>query len=40
MQYWQLSQPKPPVSLYGQIFGDNVKIGFLLLAGMLLGTWT
>ncbi|WP_218081649.1 4-hydroxybenzoate octaprenyltransferase [Anthocerotibacter panamensis] len=36
-QYKQLVQPEIPVSLYGKIFVDNVKIGFVLLAGMILG---
>ena len=31
----QLSQPEPESSLYQSIFGQNVAIGFILLAGML-----
>jgi 4-hydroxybenzoate polyprenyltransferase len=37
VQYIQLSQPTPEPHLYGQIFGQNVLIGFILLAGMILG---
>ncbi|QUS62195.1 4-hydroxybenzoate solanesyltransferase [Synechocystis sp. PCC 7339] len=37
IQYIQLSAPTPEPKLYGQIFGQNVTIGFVLLAGMLLG---
>lgn len=37
VQYLQLSQPEPDPRLYGQIFGNNVLIGFILLAGMILG---
>lgn len=36
-QYQQLQKPNPA---YGQIFEDNVKIGFLLLGGMILGILT
>ncbi|MEB3831570.1 4-hydroxybenzoate solanesyltransferase [Phormidium sp. CCY1219] len=34
-QYLQLRQDNPPKPIYGQIFGQNVSIGFLLLAGMI-----
>lgn len=37
IQYIQLSQPAPEASLYGQIFGQNVVLGFVLLGGMILG---
>jgi len=37
IQYIQLSQPTQEPDLYGQIFGQNVLIGFILLAGMILG---
>jgi 4-hydroxybenzoate polyprenyltransferase len=36
-QYRQLAQPTPPPELYGKIFTQNVQIGFVLLAGMILG---
>lgn len=35
--YWQLTPKQPQPSVYGQIFGQNVWIGFLLLAGMVVG---
>jgi 4-hydroxybenzoate polyprenyltransferase len=31
----QLWQPEPPSSIYQRIFGQNVWIGFIVLAGML-----
>lgn len=37
VQYLQLSQPEVDGGLYGQIFGQNVLIGFILWGGMLLG---
>ena len=37
VQYIQLSQPTQEADLYGQIFGQNVLMGFILLAGMILG---
>lgn len=39
-QYSRLSQKTIPVSLYGDLFRQNVWIGFVLLAGMILGTST
>jgi len=38
-QTYLLSRYKPAQKLYGQIFKQNVQLGFVLLAGMLLGTW-
>lgn len=35
--YWQLRQPSIDPSVYGQIFRQNVWLGFVLLAGMELG---
>jgi 4-hydroxybenzoate polyprenyltransferase len=35
--YLQLRSPNPSPSLYGQIFRQNVWIGFVLLLGMVLG---
>ncbi|MCU0567540.1 MAG: 4-hydroxybenzoate octaprenyltransferase, partial [Oculatellaceae cyanobacterium Prado106] len=32
-----LRTPSPKPTLYGQIFQQNVWIGFILLAGMTLG---
>ncbi|MEB3160683.1 MAG: 4-hydroxybenzoate solanesyltransferase [Synechocystis sp.] len=37
VQYLQLSQPTQEPDLYGQIFGQNVLLGFILLVGMILG---
>jgi 4-hydroxybenzoate polyprenyltransferase len=37
-QYRQLRHPKAPPRLYGQIFRQNVTVGFVLLAGMILGS--
>jgi 4-hydroxybenzoate polyprenyltransferase len=34
-QYFQLRQPDLPRPLYGQMFGQNVWLGFILLAGMI-----
>ena len=31
----QLWQPEPPTSIYQRIFGQNVLVGFIVLAGML-----
>ncbi|QZZ23182.1 4-hydroxybenzoate solanesyltransferase [Leptothermofonsia sichuanensis E412] len=39
-QYSRLSQKTIPASLYGDLFRQNVWIGFVLLAGMILGTST
>jgi 4-hydroxybenzoate polyprenyltransferase len=36
-QYQRLRTPSPKPTLYGQIFQQNVWIGFVLLAGMTLG---
>lgn len=36
-QSYLLSRYKPPLKLYGQIFRQNVWLGFLLLGGMILG---
>ncbi|NJL47591.1 MAG: 4-hydroxybenzoate solanesyltransferase [Leptolyngbyaceae cyanobacterium SM2_5_2] len=35
--YW-LSRYKPPLTLYGQIFRQNVQLGFILLLGMIFGS--
>ncbi|ERN43194.1 4-hydroxybenzoate polyprenyl transferase [Rubidibacter lacunae KORDI 51-2] len=35
---WQLSRPRVPPRLYGQVFRENVAIGFTLLAGVFLGS--
>ncbi|WP_026072775.1 4-hydroxybenzoate solanesyltransferase [Nodosilinea nodulosa] len=37
-QSYQLSLYKPPLQLYGQIFRQNVQLGFVLLLGMILGS--
>jgi len=34
---WKLTPKQPPPSTYGKIFGENVWLGFLLLAGMIFG---
>ncbi|MDJ0636186.1 MAG: 4-hydroxybenzoate solanesyltransferase [Xenococcaceae cyanobacterium MO_188.B29] len=36
-QYWQLRQPDLPRLVYGQIFAQNVWLGFILLIGMIAG---
>lgn len=36
-QYLQLRQPNIPRSVYGKVLGQNVWLGFILLAGMILG---
>ncbi|MBF2089963.1 MAG: 4-hydroxybenzoate solanesyltransferase [Synechococcales cyanobacterium K44_A2020_017] len=36
--YWELRRTKPHPSLYGQVFRQNVALGFWLLAGMVLGS--
>lgn len=36
---WQLTPSQPHASIYGKIFGQNVWIGFILLAGMILGSF-
>jgi 4-hydroxybenzoate polyprenyltransferase len=38
-QGYLLSLYNPPPALYGRIFRQNVLLGFILLAGMLLGCW-
>ena len=35
-QYLRLRDPNLPRSAYGEIFGQNVWLGFILLAGMLV----
>ena len=35
-QYLKLRQPDIPSSVYGQVLGQNVWLGFILLAGMIL----
>ena len=37
-EYWQLRPSNPPAKVFGQIFGQNVWIGFILLVGMVLGS--
>ncbi len=37
-QFYRLSRYKPAIALYGQIFKQNVQLGFVLLVGMLLGS--
>ncbi|OKH18280.1 4-hydroxybenzoate solanesyltransferase [[Limnothrix rosea] IAM M-220] len=37
-QYWQLRRNHIPRFKYGQMFEQNVTIGFILLAGMILGS--
>lgn len=36
-QYLTLRKPDIPRSVYGQVLGQNVWLGFILLAGMILG---
>ena len=36
-QYTKLRQPNIPRSVYGKVLGQNVWLGFILLAGMILG---
>ena len=36
-QYFKLRQPSIPRSVYGEVLGQNVWLGFILLAGMILG---
>ncbi len=36
-QYLQLRQPDIPQTVYGQVLGKNVWLGFILLVGMILG---
>ena len=36
-QYFTLREPKIPPAVYGKILGQNVWLGFILLAGMILG---
>ncbi len=36
-QYLKLRQPNIPRSVYGKVLGQNVWLGFILLAGMILG---
>jgi len=37
IQYIRLSQPDIPGFTYGQIFRQNVWLGFILLGGMIIG---
>lgn len=37
LQYYRLCQRSIPPAIYGQLFRQNVWVGFILLAGMLLG---
>lgn len=37
-EYLQLRKPDLPRPVYGQIFGQNVWVGFVLLAGMISGS--
>ncbi len=37
-QYWRLNQPRIPNPVFGQMFRQNVWIGFMLLAGMIIGS--
>ena len=36
-QYRQLNRRNPPNRIYGQVFRQNVSLGFVLLAGMIMG---
>jgi 4-hydroxybenzoate polyprenyltransferase len=38
-QYLQIRPQKPEIDLYGRLFRQNVWIGFLLLASMILGSF-
>lgn len=38
-QYLRLRQPDLPKPVYGEIFGQNVWLGFILLVGMLSSSW-
>lgn len=38
-QYFRLKQPDLPNPVYGQMFRQNVWIGFILLAGMIFGSF-
>jgi 4-hydroxybenzoate polyprenyltransferase len=37
-QYKRLKQKRIPKAVYGQVFGENVWLGFILLGGMVLGS--
>ncbi|NJR39330.1 MAG: 4-hydroxybenzoate solanesyltransferase [Leptolyngbyaceae cyanobacterium CSU_1_4] len=38
--HYQLIRPaKPAESVYGQVFQQNVGVGFIVLVGMILGSW-
>jgi 4-hydroxybenzoate polyprenyltransferase len=39
VQYFYLRQADIPRPTYGQVFSQNVAIGFVLLVGMILGTY-
>jgi len=38
-QYLRLKQPDLPTAVYGEMFRENVWIGFILLAGMIIGSF-
>lgn len=38
-QYYNLSRPTIPPEVYGKVLGQNVWLGFVLLGGMILGSW-
>lgn len=38
-QYYRLKQPDLPNPVYGEMFRQNVWIGFILLAGMIVGSF-
>ncbi|MBE9214456.1 4-hydroxybenzoate solanesyltransferase [Plectonema cf. radiosum LEGE 06105] len=38
-QYLRLKQPDLPTAAYGEMFRENVWIGFILLAGMMIGSF-
>ncbi|MEB3215039.1 MAG: 4-hydroxybenzoate solanesyltransferase [Nostocales cyanobacterium 94392] len=38
-QYLRLKQPDLPTAAYGEMFRENVWIGFILLAGMIIGSF-
>jgi len=38
-QSYLLSRHNPPPRLYGKIFRQNVQLGFIVLLGMIFGSW-
>lgn len=38
-QYLRLRAPNLPRTAYGEIFGQNVWLGFILLTGMIWGSF-